>query len=272
MSALVVLTTLSNKKQADHLARKVVESKKAACVQIVPGIISYYRWKGRLEKARETLLLIKTVKSAWPRLSRFLKENHPYEVPEILALPVSEVFEPYLAWLRKSCAILCFAFTATLFVTSSAVFAEEHFVSYKEAQKIISESPQDKSSISVDDLLSKRQNNPSLMIFDARTKAEYDHEHIAGAKLPASDDYYQQMQLFHQKIIPTMPDILPYLKNSSASLAKDTPIVTYCNRNCGLSKALMIHLQSLGFTNVLYLAGGVDTWREKRYPLEVQSS
>ena len=86
-----------------RLARALVESRLAACVQILGPIQSHYRWRGRIERAREWLLLIKTRGVLLDALEAELQRLHPYEVPEILAIPVQSAHAPYLDWLRREC-------------------------------------------------------------------------------------------------------------------------------------------------------------------------
>jgi len=100
--ALVVITTAETKEDAGRLAHLLVESELAACVQVLPQITSVYRWQGRVEQAAETLLLIKTTRAAFPRLEAAIKENHPYQTPEIIALPVEAGSNDYLDWLAAS--------------------------------------------------------------------------------------------------------------------------------------------------------------------------
>jgi periplasmic divalent cation tolerance protein len=97
--ALVVLTTLEKQEDGERLARLLVEGELAACVQILPPMISVYRWEGAVERASEILLLIKTARAAYPRLETVIKENHPYQTPEIIALPVEAGLAGYLSWL-----------------------------------------------------------------------------------------------------------------------------------------------------------------------------
>src|SRR5215813_5415824 len=84
--ALIVITTTETKEDAERLAHLLVEHELAACVQLLPQITSVYRWQGHVEQAGETLLLIKTTCTAYPRLETAIKENHPYQTPEITAL------------------------------------------------------------------------------------------------------------------------------------------------------------------------------------------
>lgn len=98
---LIVFTTVSSAKEAEALAHKLVESKLAACVQILPPMISVYSWKDEIEKDSEILLLIKTLPEKYDELEKFISENHPYEVPEIVAIQAEKVSESYLGWLRN---------------------------------------------------------------------------------------------------------------------------------------------------------------------------
>ena len=99
MAALVVLTTVAARNAADRLARSLVKQRLAACVTALPGATSHYRWKGKPESSREVLLLIKTDRRVWPRLLRYLRNNHPYELPEAIALSVAKGSKEYLSWL-----------------------------------------------------------------------------------------------------------------------------------------------------------------------------
>lgn len=99
--ALVVLITVPSA-DAPGLARALVEESRAACVNQLPGVRSTYVWNGRVEEADETLLLVKTTIAGYPALERRVRELHPYDVPELLALPAAAGFEPYLDWLKRS--------------------------------------------------------------------------------------------------------------------------------------------------------------------------
>ena len=100
--ALVVLTTLEKQEDGERLATLLVEGALAACVQILPSMTSIYRWQGAVERSNEVLLLIKTTRDAYPRLEATIKENHPYQTPEIIALPVEAGSDGYLSWLVAS--------------------------------------------------------------------------------------------------------------------------------------------------------------------------
>jgi periplasmic divalent cation tolerance protein len=98
---LVVLTTTPNIEEAENLAQKIVAAKLAACVQILPQMKSFYFWEGAIQQDTEHLLLIKTLEEKFPELEKFIKENHSYDVPEIVALSAEKVEENYLDWMRN---------------------------------------------------------------------------------------------------------------------------------------------------------------------------
>ena len=102
MRALVVLTTTPDVRSARKLARHLVEKKLAACVSFREGFESVYRWKGKLERSSEVLLLVKTSQVCLARLQKAISKNHPYEIPEFLAIPVSRGSGSYLGWLEDS--------------------------------------------------------------------------------------------------------------------------------------------------------------------------
>lgn len=101
-NAQIVLTTVSNPDQARTLAHTLVESRLAACVNIVNGMNSVYRWKGAVESTGEVLLIIKTVSTRLGALEEKLRNAHPYELPEFVVIPVEVVSREYLAWLIDS--------------------------------------------------------------------------------------------------------------------------------------------------------------------------
>jgi periplasmic divalent cation tolerance protein len=99
----LVFVSCANHMQAKLIARSLVEKRLAACVNILRSPIeSHYRWKGKVEKARELLLLIKTTASRLGALEREVKRLHSYEVPEFLVLPVVAGSSDYLAWLGNA--------------------------------------------------------------------------------------------------------------------------------------------------------------------------
>ena len=97
---LIVLTTTPISEGPD-LAEKLVEAKLAACVQIVPQITSVYVWEGEIQKENEQLLLIKTTEEKYPAVEKFIKENHSYGIPEIVAVRSDNVSDAYRAWLES---------------------------------------------------------------------------------------------------------------------------------------------------------------------------
>jgi periplasmic divalent cation tolerance protein len=100
--ARVVLSTCADRVSAESLARALVEERLAACVNLVPGVRSIYRWEGAVEEAEEVLLVIKTTEGRVDELLRRLGELHSYELPERLVLGVESAAAPYLAWLRDA--------------------------------------------------------------------------------------------------------------------------------------------------------------------------
>ena len=87
--------------EAQKLARQIVESKRAACVNIVPGIQSIYMWEGAIEEDAESLLIIKTTSDRLKELETHLVSIHPYDVPEVIALPITEGSDAYTTWVRN---------------------------------------------------------------------------------------------------------------------------------------------------------------------------
>lgn len=98
----MLLVTAPEGVPAETLARALVAEGLAACVNRVPGVQSTYRWEGQVRDDRETLLVIKTTAPAYPALERRIRELHPYDVPEVIALPIARGSEPYLSWLDAS--------------------------------------------------------------------------------------------------------------------------------------------------------------------------
>ncbi|HTN94080.1 MAG TPA: divalent-cation tolerance protein CutA [Gallionella sp.] len=95
---LLVLTNLPDDASAVKLSRLLVEARAAACVNRLAACISIYRWNNDIETATEVPLLIKTTRAAYPRLEKLIREAHPYELPEIIAVPVTAGLPAYLDW------------------------------------------------------------------------------------------------------------------------------------------------------------------------------
>lgn len=102
-NVVVVLVTAPDLATARRLARRALECRLVACVNLVPGLESHYFWEGKLEQSSEVLLICKTLRSRLRRLESLVREEHPYQVPEFLAIPVQAGFEAYLAWVRSEC-------------------------------------------------------------------------------------------------------------------------------------------------------------------------
>ena len=98
---IVVLMTAANREEASRIAEMLVEARLAACVQILREMQSVYRWQGEVARESEVMLLAKTTLDRFDDLDRAVREIHSYETPEIIALPVIAVSEPYLAWLQE---------------------------------------------------------------------------------------------------------------------------------------------------------------------------
>jgi periplasmic divalent cation tolerance protein len=104
VSALVVLSTFPDADQAAQIARVLVDEQLAACANLIAGVRSIYRWQGAVQDDGEALAIIKTTVERYPALAARLAELHPYEVPEIIALPLADGHPPYLAWLAGQVA------------------------------------------------------------------------------------------------------------------------------------------------------------------------
>lgn len=102
MDARLILTTCASREEAERIARSLVEKRLAACVNIVPGLTSIYRWQHAVESASEILLLIKTRSTLVEAVEAAVGTLHSYEVPEFLVLTPESAGEPYLRWLLGS--------------------------------------------------------------------------------------------------------------------------------------------------------------------------
>jgi periplasmic divalent cation tolerance protein len=102
---LLVITNTPDRATAERIADALVTNGDAACINILSGCTSVYRWEGKLEHASEVPLLIKTTREAYPRLESALRQLHPYELPEIIALPVSAGLPGYLDWVAQETAL-----------------------------------------------------------------------------------------------------------------------------------------------------------------------
>lgn len=98
----IAYVTTPNANSAKELARKLVDRKLAACVNIIPGLTSIYEWEGKINEDQEILLMIKTRTARVDELSKFVRENHPYSVAEVISVPIENGNPPYLDWLSKA--------------------------------------------------------------------------------------------------------------------------------------------------------------------------
>jgi periplasmic divalent cation tolerance protein len=98
MNILLVLTQLPNRESAESLARRLLDERLAACVNILPPCRSVYRWRNAVETADEVPFLVKTTEARYAKVQAAIRAAHPYELPEIVALPVAAGLPDYLAW------------------------------------------------------------------------------------------------------------------------------------------------------------------------------
>jgi len=99
---IVVLISVKNGREANKIAKKLVEAKLIACANIVRDIKSIFSWKGKLEKADEVLLILKSQKRCFPGIVKTVKKLHSYDVPEIIALPIIDGNKDYLKWVGEN--------------------------------------------------------------------------------------------------------------------------------------------------------------------------
>jgi periplasmic divalent cation tolerance protein len=99
---VLIFVTANSEEEGTSIARDLVDSRLAACVNIISGLRSIYRWKGKVWDEGEILLLIKTRATLFERVETKIREIHSYEVPEIISIPITRGSEPYLDWLQES--------------------------------------------------------------------------------------------------------------------------------------------------------------------------
>ena len=98
---IVVFSNCGSQDEARRVARALVDTRVCACVNIVPGIQSIYRWQGAIQEETEWMLIIKTKRELFERLCTELRKNHSYEIPEVIAIPVVEGNHDYLDWIDR---------------------------------------------------------------------------------------------------------------------------------------------------------------------------
>lgn len=104
-SPSIVLCTCPDPATAERIAETVVGERLAACVNIVPGLTSIYRWNGQTQRDSELLLLVKTHQAVYPLLEARIRELHPYQIPEIIALPIQAGLAAYLDWIADHAGV-----------------------------------------------------------------------------------------------------------------------------------------------------------------------
>jgi periplasmic divalent cation tolerance protein len=103
MTHLIVLTTMPDMDSAQRLAEGLVDESLAACVNILPQMQSIYNWKRERQQGSEHQLIIKTSADQYENIEKWIKNQHPYELPEILAIPIQKGLEEYLEWVNENC-------------------------------------------------------------------------------------------------------------------------------------------------------------------------
>ena len=98
---IVLITIPDDDAVMEAVARPLIDEHLAACVNVMPGVQSFYRWEGKVQNDRERLLIVKTVAERLPALTERVVQLHPYSVPEVIATPVVDGFEPYLRWVKE---------------------------------------------------------------------------------------------------------------------------------------------------------------------------
>jgi periplasmic divalent cation tolerance protein len=101
---ILVVSTFPDRESAQKFAQLLVEDKLAACVNILSACESYYRWQGKVENATEYPVLIKSLQSNFDRIEAVLRQHHPYELPEIIVVPIAGGMSEYLEWLINGCS------------------------------------------------------------------------------------------------------------------------------------------------------------------------
>ena len=99
---ILVLSTCPGSISAKKMAQEIVTEKLAACVNVIPGVQSFFSWVGKVDTANEHMLIIKTTRDSYEALEAKIKKIHPYELPEIIAVPIETGFAGYLDWITKN--------------------------------------------------------------------------------------------------------------------------------------------------------------------------
>ena len=104
MQAMIVYSTAPDEEAAARIAEALVEERLAACIQVLPGVTSFYRWEGKLEKSDEWLMIIKTSRDRLEELISRVESLHPYELPELVAVEAAGGAKKYLDWIEQETA------------------------------------------------------------------------------------------------------------------------------------------------------------------------
>lgn len=99
---IVILITAKDKPEAEKIAKMLIKNKLAACVNILAGVKSLFRWQGKIDQAKEALLIVKSRKEKFNKIAKLVKSMHSYDLPEIIAVPIVSGFKPYLDWINES--------------------------------------------------------------------------------------------------------------------------------------------------------------------------
>lgn len=99
---IIVLITAKDKKEAEKISRLLIKNRLAACVNIVNGVKSLFWWQGKVDQAKEAILIVKSRKEKFAKIAKLVKANHSYDLPEIIAIPIVSGFKPYLNWINDS--------------------------------------------------------------------------------------------------------------------------------------------------------------------------
>jgi periplasmic divalent cation tolerance protein len=105
-SAILVLCTCPDAAAAERIGKALIEARLAACANVVPGLTSIYAWQGEIARDAECLLVLKTLTAAYEALEKRLVALHPYELPEVIAVPISEGYAAYLNWIGENVALV----------------------------------------------------------------------------------------------------------------------------------------------------------------------
>jgi len=105
MSYCIIISTVSSMEEGKKIAQALVKNKMAACVNIIPGITSVYSWKNEIWEDSEHVLFIKTRAELFENVQNYIKENHSYELPEVIMLPIEAGLESYLSWIKDNTSV-----------------------------------------------------------------------------------------------------------------------------------------------------------------------